>query len=69
MPMGPGKYDKECEDMREKTNAEAVLLIVFGGDRGSGFSMTATALAMMTLDVPKYLRSTADQIEQSFGKG
>jgi len=67
MPVGPGKYDKECEDARAKTSADAVLLIVLGGDRGSGFSATfagsAGVEAMARL--PGILRDTARQIEES----
>lgn len=41
MSLGPGgKYDKECEELSEKLQAEAVLLMVGDGVRGSGFSMT-----------------------------
>ena len=37
MPIGPGKYDEMCTDIRIITKAAGVLLIVLDGDRGSGF--------------------------------
>lgn len=67
MPMGPGKYDKECEAALQATRGDCVLLIVLGGNRGSGFSMSAT-IHGFGVDVPKILRETADQIEQSYGR-
>lgn len=36
---GPGKYDAECTVARTSTQAEAVMLIVLNGHRGSGFSV------------------------------
>ncbi len=63
---GPGKYDTECEGVLLATNADGVLLIVLGGHRGSGFSMTvrqserARAVAL----VPSVLREVAAEIER-----
>ena len=63
MAYGPGKYDKEATIVRESTNAESVLVIVLGGDRGSGFSVqsrspvAARRLAMI-------LHEVAAQIER-----
>ena len=37
MTLGPGgKYDAEAERVLMETNAEAVVLVVYGGKRGSG---------------------------------
>lgn len=44
MPAGPGKYDPECERVRETTRAAGVIMIVLDGDRGSGFSVTLDML-------------------------
>lgn len=41
MAEGPGKYDAEATLVREQTQAQAVVLIVCNGNRGSGFSVQA----------------------------
>jgi hypothetical protein len=38
MADGAGKYDDLCTTVREASHAEAALVIVLNGDRGSGFS-------------------------------
>jgi len=38
MPIGPGKYDAVCTQVREQTKAQAVALMVLQGEHGSGFS-------------------------------
>ena len=35
--IGPGKYDDACTAARVMTSAEVAILIVLGGDKGSGF--------------------------------
>lgn len=59
--LGPGKYDAECTQVRESTNAAGVVLIVLDGDRGHGFS-TQAPLGLL-VGLPGLLRSLADQIE------
>ena len=61
MTIGPGKYDAEATMVREATNAQGVVVIVVGGDRGEGFSCQASL--PITLGLPAMLRSMADQIE------
>jgi len=39
MTIGEGKYDDLCTIVRERTNARAVLVAVFEGDYGDGFSV------------------------------
>lgn len=39
MPTGPGKYDDLCTEIRNRTLADGVVLIVLGGVRGPGFSV------------------------------
>ncbi len=63
MAWGPGKYDAECTALRERVKAEGVIVVVFGGDRGAGFS--AQLSPNMTMALPKILRDIADQIESS----
>lgn len=65
--MGPGKYDDLCTEARKKAKAAGVLLIVLGGEKGSGFSMQAQAGSgageMLIRMLPQLLRDVADQIE------
>ena len=61
MTIGPGVYDDEATQVRESTSAKGVVLIVVGGDRGSGFSCQAQEDVI--LDLPAVLRSLADQVE------
>lgn len=63
---GPGKYDDLCTAVREAAEAEVAIVIVLGGNRGSGFS--AQAEGLIVVDVPRILRHTADEIERSVGK-
>jgi hypothetical protein len=37
-----GKYDTECEFMRDELQAEFVLLLVCNGKSGTGFSVVTT---------------------------
>jgi len=66
--IGPGKYDAECETVREVTRAAGVMICVLDGRRGNGISVSIDgerypdpikALA----DLPAVLRSIADAIE------
>ena len=59
--IGKGKYDLECSAVRMRTLATGVIVIVIGGDRGSGFSMQAPP--EMTAKLPGVLRHMADEIE------
>jgi hypothetical protein len=63
MPEGPGKYDDLCTAARQTAEADAALLIIFGGNMGSGFS--AQIPSNLVGDVPAILRAIADQIEES----
>jgi hypothetical protein len=67
MPVGPGKYDNECTQIMHRTSADAVVLIVTGGDRGHGFSVTWN-LSKGFPDLPTILRKVADEIELSIPK-
>jgi len=61
MPAGPGKYDDACTTAREATGAQACVLIVLGGNKGSGFSVQAPG--DITDMLPELLRDIADSIE------
>jgi hypothetical protein len=60
--IGPGKYDRECTVLREDMNAQGVVVIVMGGDRGDGFSAQMSMPLLMSL--PEVLRRIADAIAQ-----
>lgn len=64
MPMGPGPYDAFCTEVREKTEAEGVALIIIEGNRGSGFSVQASG--DITLGLPDLLEKMARDIRASF---
>ena len=61
MAQGPGKYDDLCTYVRENTEARAVVVIVLGGNNGSGFSVQAHG--DVVLEVAQLLRSVADQMD------
>lgn len=61
MALGPGIYDDECTKVREELGADGVVLIVFGGEKGGGFSVQAPV--DITLDLPSVLAILAQQIE------
>lgn len=65
--IGPGKYDDVATTVRERTQAEGVIVIILGGDKGHGFSVQADLIT--TLGLPKMLRLIADQIEQNLEGG
>lgn len=67
MPLGPGKYDDECGLVRELTDAQTAILIVFSGKRGNGFAMQGSLDRV--LDIPATLRRMADQIEADLKQG
>lgn len=62
MPIGPGKYDAACTDVREKTKAAGVLLIVLGGEHGNGFACQTAPEALLYL--PELLEAVAEQIRR-----
>lgn len=62
--MGPGRYDPECTFVTKATKAHTVIVIVMGGDRGSGFSCQTQDPAFNS-KLPAILRATANEIERS----
>lgn len=66
MAIGPGKYDDLCTYVREQvgiTNGGGVIVIVVGGNRGSGFACQSDINT--TLALPDVLESVAKQIRES----
>lgn len=62
MPLGAGKYDDLATTARQSANARGVIVIVFEGDKGNGFSVQ-TADLQLVARVPAILRDVADGIE------
>ena len=64
---GGGKYDPEVRAAMAATQADAVLLIVLSGDRGSGFSLAINDARLSPEEVlseaPALLRALADRID------
>jgi len=46
---GPGKYDDLCTFVREQAKADAAIVIVFNGEKGSGFSVQAPLAVALSL--------------------
>lgn len=67
MALGPGKYDDLCTMVKEQSQAEGVVLIIVGGNKGVGFSAQLTAPQMVSL--PLVLRNIADKIEEDYRNG
>lgn len=63
MALGPGKYDELCTYVRLQASAAGAIVIVFGGDKGTGFSMQAEPA--LTLTVPAILERVAREIRES----
>jgi len=62
MAIGPGKYDKLATLIRHRARATGVIVIVFGGEHGDGFS--AQLPLDHTMSLPQILRSVADTIDR-----
>ena len=56
-----GKYDKECEEVFHSNKADAAIVIVLGGERGSGFSVTLTHSGL-AYQLPDVLERMAQDI-------
>lgn len=63
MSTGAGKYDELCTYVREQADAQAAVVIVLGGKRGSGFSVQHRVGVMLTpVHLAAILKSTAQQL-------
>jgi hypothetical protein len=67
MAVGPGKYDDLCTLVREKADADGVVVLVFDGNKGSGFSIQGPI--SLTATLARLLRSMADQIDADLDEG
>jgi hypothetical protein len=61
--MVPGKYDKLCSYVRTEADAHGAVVIIFGGNLGTGFSCEAESDVVGLL--PEILRAVADEIERT----
>lgn len=64
--IGGGKYEKECARALEDCAARGIILCVFGGNKGNGFSVAAPPEICMS--IPSILRAMADGIEKAAKK-
>lgn len=62
MAQGPGKYDDLCTLVRERAQAQGVILLVLGGHHGEGFSVQC--LPTLIAAIPVLLRDLATEIER-----
>lgn len=62
MAWGPGKYDELATTVRADTKARGVALIVFDGERGSGFSIQMDVEGLAKL--PDMLEYMAKEIRK-----
>jgi hypothetical protein len=74
MSLGPGKYDDLASYCMAQVKADAVVVIVFNGDRGSGMSGKELAteydialrpLSRLHKKLPAVLRAVARDIENA----
>lgn len=67
MPLGPGKYDDLATLVVERVGTTelggGVVVIVLGGNRGSGFSVQADLVT--TVALPAILENVAAEIRRS----
>lgn len=69
MADGPGKYDAPCVSALVETKATAAVLIIIGGEHGSGFSVnidqSRVDATFVQQKLPSLLRQLADSLEES----
>jgi hypothetical protein len=63
MPIGPGKYDDVCTDVRNRVKAKAAIVVILDGNKGNGFSCQGYVDDILRL--PQILRTMATEIETS----
>lgn len=61
MALGAGKYDDLCTHVREQSDARVAIVIIVGGNKGSGFSCQSDDAAVL-LKVPDMLEDMARSI-------
>lgn len=66
MTIGEGKYDAICTQIREDHNADAVVVVIINGHRGTGFSVQASPIAMLKL--PDAFHNMAEEMRRDVEK-
>lgn len=59
--MSEGKYDDECDEIHNKTEARLSCVLVIEGNAGTGFSVNTSSKAMLD-QLPEILESIAEGI-------
>lgn len=62
-PGGGGKYEPECTQAMQASNAAACVLIILDGDRGSGFSISAR-VNVPPSTIASLLRQVATELDK-----
>jgi hypothetical protein len=62
MAIGPGKYDDVATMAIQMTQAEGVIVIIWNGKEGAGFSAQFSDPVLMG-HIPEMLRNIADQLD------
>lgn len=62
MSIGPGKYGDVAERARIETQAEGVVMIVLGGNKGSGFDVQGPGYLLVQL--PDLLEDLAKSVRK-----
>lgn len=57
------KYGNLCAEIREKYQADGVVLLILGGNEGSGFVIQADDNAQA--QIPDFLEQAADKLRQN----
>ncbi len=65
--LGKGKYDDLCTKVRLGADADAAVVIVINGEKGSGFSVQGQLET--TTKLPDLLELMAKEIRQALAKG
>lgn len=69
----PARYQDVAEELTEALEADCVMLVVVGGDRGDGFCVAARGGTVPDLHadtgVARYLRMLADRVDKQGGRG
>lgn len=61
---GPGNYDDLCTYVRKQSDGKLVLVAVYGGNKGQGFSVQSVSLELNKL-LPDILETMAAQIRKA----
>jgi hypothetical protein len=69
MAIGKGRYDDICTEVRKRTEADGVIMIVLRGKHGSGFTVQADMRTQLLLpdildEVANGIRASLDTVEK-----